>query len=115
MATVVGYDPDELNGEWALLAAGADRVELVSYHRPAGRAADGLRRPADHGLAHLAFQVDDVDGMHARLTRAGVSTVSAPVTLGRHRAFYAHGPDGELIEILEEDPTMAPPATLHRG
>lgn len=115
MATVVGYPADKLEGSWALLAAGTDRVELVSYRRPAGQPAGGLRPPADHGLAHLAFQVDDVDGMHARLTKAGVTTVSAPVTLGRHRAFYAYGPDGELLEILEEDPTMPPPATLHHG
>jgi catechol 2,3-dioxygenase-like lactoylglutathione lyase family enzyme len=115
LATVVGYDAGELKGEWALLAAGADRVELVSYHHPAGRPVDGLRPPADQGLAHLAFQVGDVDGMHARLTKAGVTTISAPVTLGRHRAFYAYGPDGELLEILEEDASMPPPATLHRG
>jgi catechol 2,3-dioxygenase-like lactoylglutathione lyase family enzyme len=115
MATVVGYPADELKGSWALLAAGVDRVELVAYHSPAGRAAGAPRQPADHGLAHVALQVDDVDGMYDRLVGAGVETVSAPVTLGRHRAFYAYGPDGELIEILEEDASMSPPAVLEVG
>ena len=35
--------------------------------------------------------------------------------LGRHHAFYAHGPYGELIEILEEDSSVPPPAALYQN
>lgn len=115
MATVTGYQADEIKGSWALLTAGDDRVELVSYQSPARLVPEAPRRPADRGLVHLAFEVYDVDEVYERLVAAGVPTVSAPVTLGRHRAFYAHGPDGELIEILEEDPSLPPPAVLHPG
>jgi catechol 2,3-dioxygenase-like lactoylglutathione lyase family enzyme len=71
MAAVVGCPVDELKGARALLAAGADRVELVSYCSPAGRSADEPRLPADHGLARVALQVGDVDGMYGRLVDAG--------------------------------------------
>ncbi|WP_160148724.1 VOC family protein [Amycolatopsis alkalitolerans] len=108
MATVTGYDDEVLRGSWALLAAGPDRVELVSYRSPAGQVPTGVRRPADIGLAHVALQVDDVDAVRAELTSAGVVTVSEPVDLGRHRSFYAYGPDGELIELLEERSPVPP-------
>lgn len=114
MATVAGCPADELKGSRTLLAAGAARVELVSYRSPAGRSADGPRLLADHGLARVALEVDDVDGMYGRLVDAGVKMLSTPITLGRHRAFCACGPDGELIEICEEDSSQ-PPAVLHQN
>jgi catechol 2,3-dioxygenase-like lactoylglutathione lyase family enzyme len=111
MATVAGYPAETLHGSWALLAAGPVNLELVSYQSPTG-SSSGPRRPADRGLAHLAFRVTDVDEMHRRLVASGVSTVSAPVELGRDRAFYAHGPDGELIEVLERDDAVPPLAKV---
>jgi catechol 2,3-dioxygenase-like lactoylglutathione lyase family enzyme len=122
MAMVAGYPAETLHGSWALLAAGPINLELVSYQSPTG-ISGGPRRPADRGLAHLAFRVTDVDEMHRRLTDSGVSTISGPVELGRDRAFYAHGPDGELIEVLERDDAVPPlaevlkplPACSHRA
>jgi catechol 2,3-dioxygenase-like lactoylglutathione lyase family enzyme len=112
MCAVAGYPEDRMDGSWALLAGGPSRLELVSYRWPEGTRPDDLRAPADLGLAHLAFQVADVDAMHARLVAAGVPTRSAPITLGRHRAFYAYGPDGELLELLEEYSATPPSAPL---
>lgn len=122
MAMVAGYPAETLHGSWALLAAGPINLELVSYQSPTG-ISSGPRRPADRGLAHLAFRVTDVDEMYRRLTDSGVSTISGPAELGRDRAFYAHGPDGELIEVLERDDAVAPlaevlkplPACSHRA
>lgn len=113
MAAVAGCPANELEVSRALLAAGADRVELVSCRTPGGQSAAAPRLPADHGLARVALQVDDVDGMYGRLVDAGVTTLSSPVTIGWHRAFCVYGPDGELIEILEEDSGELPPAVLH--
>ena len=57
---------------------------------------------ADLGVRHVAFEVDDVDAMHARLTAAGYRFNSPPVDLGLHKTCYLHGPDDELIELLED-------------
>jgi catechol 2,3-dioxygenase-like lactoylglutathione lyase family enzyme len=111
MAQVAGYAAETLHGSWALLAAGPINLELVSYRSPEG--LSGSRRPpADRGLAHLAFRVSDVDEIYRRLVDAGVPTRSIPTELGRDRAFYAHGPDGELIEILERDDAAPPLAEV---
>jgi catechol 2,3-dioxygenase-like lactoylglutathione lyase family enzyme len=111
MAHVAGYPADTLRGSWALLAAGPINLELVSYLSPQGTSG-GQRPPADRGLAHLAFRVNDVDEVYRRLVAAGVSTRSEPTDLGRDRAFYANGPDGELIEVLERDDAAPPQAEV---
>lgn len=56
---------------------------------------------------HVAFQVDDVDELYARLVHDGVTTISAPLTLvhdnekiNGKRFFYFHDPDGNVIEAF---------------
>lgn len=112
MPTLVGVPEPALRAQWALLAAGASRLELVCYRSPTGRRPDGPRPPWDVGLAHLAFETDRVDELYDDLTAAGVATVSPPQHLGRHRALYAYGPDGEILELLEEYSPDPPHAEL---
>lgn len=57
------------------------------------------------GRAHIAVAVDDVTAESQRLTAAGITFVSAPVTvpdgnLAGVTAVYARDPDGNSVEIL---------------
>jgi hypothetical protein len=58
--------------------------------------------PSDKGVTHIALEVDDVDGMHMRVVNAGFRAKSAPLDLGIHKTCYIHGPDDEIIELLED-------------
>ena len=89
-------------GRVAFLAAGDTLIELWCYTTPHGLdvAADSI--PADLGVRHVAFEVDDVDQLHGQLVAAGYRFNSAPVDLGLHKTCYLHGPDDELIELLED-------------
>lgn len=89
-------------GRVAFLAAGDTLVELWCYSTPSGQAVPADSLAADLGVRHVAFEVDDVDAMHARLTAAGYRFNSSPVDLGLHKTCYLHGPDDELIELLED-------------
>ena len=70
---------------------------------PVGRlllVADG------QGLRHVAFEVDDLEGLYARLTAAGVPFVSPPVIVPfkvvgniRKRLCYLKDPDGAIVEL----------------
>jgi catechol 2,3-dioxygenase-like lactoylglutathione lyase family enzyme len=93
-----------LEAEWALLRLGQDNVflELMCYREPSGRSLPEGHGPADRGWAHIALEVDDVDAAHDELVRRGVRVLSRPVNLGRHTTFFAQGPDGEIVELLEE-------------
>lgn len=89
----------------AMVSAPADRVsiELLEYNNVSQVVVDH-----DHvnpGIAHLALQVSDVDGVYQRLRAAGVEAVSAPVTPtagpnAGSRIVYLIDPDGVRVELI---------------
>lgn len=53
---------------------------------------------------HIAFGVEDVTAMHARLVEAGIEVVSPPVRFagyGEWLVFFCYDPDGNLLEFNE--------------
>lgn len=52
--------------------------------------------------AHLAFEVEDLPGLRARLLAQGVS-IDEDRPLAGHRRFYANDPAGNALEFLEPD------------
>ncbi|HUB72423.1 MAG TPA: VOC family protein [Solirubrobacteraceae bacterium] len=81
---------------------GRGRVELAKFHTPS---TDGCHRraPANTpGLRHLAFAVDDVDAVLARLRARGAELVGE---VGRYedsyRLCYVRGPEGIIVELAQ--------------
>ncbi len=96
-------------------ADGGMRFELLQYRSPTGQTLEANALPQTPGLRHVAFEVDDLDAVYARLLAAGVRFVSEPVMVPfgvagsiRKRLCYLHDPDGVLIEMCsyEHDPTL---------
>lgn len=91
-------------------SGGGARFELLHYRTPPGaaRAADSVANTP--GLRHVALEVDDLDGLHARLLAAGVPFISGPVAVPfslpgvRKRLCYLRDPDGALVELAEYAP-----------
>jgi catechol 2,3-dioxygenase-like lactoylglutathione lyase family enzyme len=81
-------------------------IELIEYVRPAGKKVDS--RPCNAGIAHIAFQVDDIEKTYQELTAKGVYFVSPPVWApgndgkGRWGVSYLKGPDDITIEVIEK-------------
>ncbi|MEU6087114.1 VOC family protein [Streptomyces sp. NPDC047085] len=79
-------------------------IELIEYVRePGGRVAP---LPNDVGASHLAFVVDDIEAICARITASGGVLRNPPteVTAGVNRgsrACYLHDPDGHTLELME--------------
>jgi catechol 2,3-dioxygenase-like lactoylglutathione lyase family enzyme len=105
IATIVGMPGARIR--WA--EVGLDRgqlVELLEYLDPGG--APLAQTTADPGSGHLAFEVDDVDQVHAKLVAHGVTVRSGPVKIKDDdpawhgvRVFYAVDPDGVTVELLQ--------------
>ena len=81
------------------------RLELLHYEVPTGQSLPASSAPHTRGLRHVAFMVEDLDALVARLRAAGVRVISEPVTVpfavadkGRKRLCYFHDPDGTLLE-----------------
>ncbi len=60
-----------------------------------------LVRSRGQALDHVAFAVDSLDALHARLRRAGVRIIEDIHPFGDARAFMIEDPDGLAIELVE--------------
>lgn len=101
---MTGLSEAHITGEHLLLPGyGEDHptLEIFSYDTLRENAAAEINRP---GLAHIAFEVDDVEETLAEILRAGGSSVgelvTAPYPNGVEAVFvYAKDPEGNIIEL----------------
>jgi len=82
---------------------GHGRIELTQFHTPS---TDGgyQRAPANaSGIRHVAFAVEDIDAVLARLRARGAELVGE---LGRYqdsyRLCYVRGPEGIIVELAQQ-------------
>ena len=82
---------------------GNGRLELTKYCSPPNQ-GDRRRDPANaRGIRHVAFVVDDIDGVVAGLRERGVELVGELERFeDRYRLCYVRGPEGIIIELAEE-------------
>ena len=100
------------SGDVVYLEFGAGpRIELIQYLSPPGERPDALSVSNTHGIRHIAFKVDDIDSIVARLRGAGVTFFSEVQTVPDSQVTYAGGirkrlvyfqdPEGNLLELCE--------------
>jgi catechol 2,3-dioxygenase-like lactoylglutathione lyase family enzyme len=107
-----------VEGEWAGKVIGLDdvRSDIVMLRTPDGSSSielskflapeaesDAVRAPVNRlGLRHIAFIVDDLDGMLARLGARGVQLVGEVQNYRDvFRLCYIRGPEGVFVELAE--------------
>jgi catechol 2,3-dioxygenase-like lactoylglutathione lyase family enzyme len=82
---------------------GHSRVELSKFHRPPSRPGEPGAPTNTRGLRHLAFAVDDLDALVARLRAQGTELVGEVVQYEQvYRLCYVRGPEGIIVELAEE-------------
>ncbi len=91
----------------AYVKAPGHTLELLQYTSPAERTRVASR-PCDPGALHLAFRVKNIDGVIAACRKAGVAPVGATIPEVADgpakglKAIYTIGPDGIVIEFMED-------------
>lgn len=84
----------EEGGRGTILLAADGQIEVFAHDAPGN--------PPPVGGVALAWQVDDADAEHRRLTDAGASLQSEPTTQPwGHKSFRVDGPDGWVITLFE--------------
>ena len=81
---------------------GQFNLEIVKYNQPID--PEGSRVPAVNGLGlgHLAFEVDDVDGIVAALKQKGHELIGEVQTYENSwKLCYIRGPEGIIVELAE--------------
>jgi glyoxylase I family protein len=87
------------------------RLELIQYLSPVGERPGGIRESNAMGLRHLAFKVNAIDELVARLRLEGMKFFSEVRTVPtsqvqygdgvKKRLVYFHDPEGNLLELCE--------------
>ena len=96
---------DGVRSEIAMMETpdGHGRLELTKFHTPSSPGGDRNAPANTPGIRHVAFAVDDIDAVVARLRARGVELVGA---LERYedscRLCYVRGPEGIIVELAEE-------------
>lgn len=101
---ITGFPDAHIEQAHLSLPGGGHRLELFHYVSPAGRPVRS--RNCDPGNTHLAFVVDDLDSVYARLAAQGVEFVSPPITIDAGvnvgaKGLYLRDPDGFTIELFQ--------------
>ena len=98
-ANVVGM-PDAA-AHVAMLKGYGARLELFTYHQPAGRVREA-KRQCDFGLTHFALTVKGIHELYERLSAAGVQFNCPPQNLRPGVwATYLKDPEGVTIELVQ--------------
>ena len=81
---------------------GHGRIELTKFHTPSTQGGD-RRVPANTpGIRHIAFAVEDIDAVVARLRARGSELVGELERYeDSYRLCYVRGPEGIIVELAE--------------
>ena len=81
---------------------GSGALELIRFRSPPHEGGDGHAPANAPGLRHLAFVVDDIDDVLARLRARGAELVGELAQYGSsYRLCYVRGPAGIIVELGE--------------
>jgi catechol 2,3-dioxygenase-like lactoylglutathione lyase family enzyme len=103
--SIVGLEGVRTDVAFMRTPDGHGRLELIKFKAPAN---DGQARPAPApantpGIRHIAFAVDDIDAVLARLRARGAELVGGLERYeDSYRLCYVRGPAGIIIELAEK-------------
>jgi len=100
---IVGLEGVQVDFAMMQTPDGNGRLELVKFHSPSNQ-GDNRHAPANtRGLRHLAFAVEDIDAVVARLRAHGGELVGEVERYeDSYLLCYIRGPEGIIIELAEQ-------------
>jgi catechol 2,3-dioxygenase-like lactoylglutathione lyase family enzyme len=99
---VVGLESVQADNAMLQTPDGQGRLELVKFNAPAGPAGDGHEPSNAPGIRHLAFEVDDLNAVVARLQARGTQLVGHIEQYeDAYLLCYVRGPEGIIVELAE--------------
>jgi predicted enzyme related to lactoylglutathione lyase len=83
---------------------GHGRLELITFHAPPAEGGDPTAPANTRGIRHVAFVVDDIDAVLARVRAHGAELMGEIERYGDSiRLCYIRGPEGMIVELGEMD------------
>ena len=79
------------------------RLELIKFHSPSHQGDNGPAPANTPGIRHVAFAVEDIDAVVARLQARGAELVGELERYeDSYRLCYVRGPEGIIVELAEQ-------------
>jgi len=99
---IVGLDG--VRSELAFLRTpdGHGRLELVKFHSPPTQGGDRQAPANTPGIRHIAFAVEKIETVIARLRARGAELVGELEPYGGYLLCYIRGPEGIIVELAEK-------------
>jgi catechol 2,3-dioxygenase-like lactoylglutathione lyase family enzyme len=102
---IVGFPDAVVHASFLRIPGTAHCLELFEYKHPHGTPQN--LTPNNPGSSHVAYYVDDLKTLYARLKAADVQFISEPVYLDEGPniggwALYMKDPDGIVIELFQK-------------
>src|SRR5215210_4008369 len=96
---------DGVKAAWVMLRTpgGAANIEFISFSSPADEGA--IQQPSFNtlGIRHIAFAVEDIDAVVARLKKSGAEAFSEIQRFeDGSKLCFVRGPEGMIIELEEQ-------------
>lgn len=99
---VVGLEDVRCQISMLRTADGHGRLELMRFESPVARAGDTNAPPNTLGIRRLAFSVDDIDAVVARVRDRGLELLGEVVRYEDvYRLCYVRGPEGIIVMFAE--------------
>lgn len=108
------FDLPDAGCKVAMLKRGNTCIEVFEFAAERGVAGDPERPVSRHGITHICLATDDYEQDYASLKQAGVRFNTAPIGSAPGRWAYGRDPFGNVIELLEHDPS-SPTALRFEG
>lgn len=100
---IVGLDGVRTEVAFMQTPDGHGRLELIEFHSPSHEGDDGHAPANAPGLRHLAFVVEDIEAVLARLRAQGGELVGELVRYeDSYSLCYVRGPAGIIVELAEK-------------
>lgn len=82
---------------------GHGRLELTKFHSPRWQGEKRFSPANTPGIRHVAFAVEDIDGVVAHLRTRGAELVGELEQYeNSYRLCYVRGPEGIIVELAEK-------------
>ena len=88
---------------WLGTPDGQTHIELVKFYRPSDE--QGIQQSSANtlGIRHIAFAVEDIEALVAKLKQNGSAIFSEIQTYeNMYKLCYVRGPEGIILEVAEQ-------------
>lgn len=99
---VVGLNDVKTSFAFFRVPDGQANIELIKFHTPSDE--NGIQQPLANtlGVRHIAFVVEDIEAVVAKLKEKGTETFSEIQDFGKYKLCYVRGPEGIILELAEQ-------------